>query len=488
MAALSLLGAATLVLSLGVPAESVSLLKSQRQLAGKAKVRGGYIPSSTWSNSDICYENGMPKKGVNYTDKDLFMLSNVAQRAFGLEFKLFPMETTYISKERGRPSLSAPMPGPFTPGPYSEWGGQRAKDGIGADKYTAYFTYLSHRHILHMVSRARLMKGARQADDSTQRKQMKQAIEGSQMTLAWFAQLMTDEEKPSFLDPAPNRCANRKDHLRDLFGQMIFGRTGNFIKHDGSLDVKGIINTFKLLTTDYCEYHKNCDSLHGILHGWEAQLRDLLSYDGKTGESEIAFLPWNLLSEKHEDETADLFTNLRMYYADEKRERRSMAETRRLNQQVTRNFKNGKQLAAFFSSLYFMTHYLDKFFPVSMVSGPESTPPVKMKPGKHFSEMMNKYWLETKVFSMDWFKCVNRGSQEKSKRCDYELLSALLDSSTTLGSWLGGYLFKQMDAVMRGKGSLKSFDTLESFMPYYQGLTRLPGCTASSAELQGQVF
>merc|ERR1719235_2537074 len=110
MAALSFLGAATLVLSCAVPAKSVSLLKSQRQVADKAKVPAGYQPRSTWSNSDICYENGMPKKGVNYTDKDLFMLSNVAQRAFGVEFKLFPMETTYISKERGRPSLSVPMP------------------------------------------------------------------------------------------------------------------------------------------------------------------------------------------------------------------------------------------------------------------------------------------------------------------------------------------------------------------------------------------
>merc|ERR1740138_1819950 len=187
------------------------------------------------------------------------------------------------------------------------------------------------------------MKGARHVDDSTQRMQREQAIEGSQMTLAWFAQLMTDEEKPSFLDPAPNRCTKRKDHLRDLFGQMVFGRTGNLIKHDGSLDVKEILNTFKLFTSDYCQYLKNCDSLHGILHGWEAQLRDLLSYDGKTGESEIAFLPWNLLSEQHEVQTADLFTNLQNFYANENKRfaSGSLAEQRiGLNRQVMRNLKH----------------------------------------------------------------------------------------------------------------------------------------------------
>merc|ERR1719401_2721266 len=98
-----------------------------------------------------------------------------------------------------------------------------------------------------------------------------------------------------------------------------------------------------------------------------------------------------------------------------------------------------KQMAAVFGNLYYMILFWDRFFSYTPVFGAHVTPPLDMYPAVLFTDKMERYWMEHTYTMLDYFKCV-AGDKATKGNCEHEILSQLLDSYTSLGTWVGGFL------------------------------------------------
>jgi hypothetical protein len=445
--------------------------------SGKEEANAGL---EAWTIDDFNFTTGLPKDDIDWLSKEVHAYDKLATgMTFGQTYAMPSTEESFIDNETHRPRKGTQAISPFARETsvagdweqegYLMWGGQPEWAGFGPDKYTSYMANLLHHQLLALISRT-------QADDQARASQLKRIAESSQMVFAWFARLF--DKNGTFIDTETTKCQQRKNMVKDLFAQMIFGGKGSFVNSDGSMKVAKIIDLLTFFKKDYCSYMQNCDVLGGIITEWEDYLGNTLGYKGEEDTPTISFLPWAAVIQKQRKGFESLHDALRELYAG----RTNPDAKKDIDLMAVDYIEHGKQMAAFFGTFYYITLFWDKFFSYGNIFGEPPTPGQDLAPGMLFGSKMNDGWTQYTFMLTDYAKCTTGGDPTVAKTCEYEILSQLPEVTTNLATWIGGYMLKQFDGLMRSKRLpwlLSAVDTafpLGGLSESVGAIHSLPGC------------